>query len=430
MDPRGRSIAMGNSNSDAPCELPILLMAAGPYSFVLCFVFDVAAFPVLNADVLIAIVDHVPVESASPLLLVGSRVLYRYTLLKLLKTITIADHIRTRKLLQVLAAGSFRYGAVRTIYFSLSHFRSSRVGRRLVEAIPQLRNLEQVSISDAEEVLSVLPGLPSALSSLPSIRSLSADQAGLLFCDMLKTMKHNVTSLRMCFILETDEETMYHHLEQDTYPDYHPVALLSNLSGSLEELDLNSCHTSLHKTNKDNSLLSFTHIYPKMRLLRIRDEGMTQNDDHLPRTLPYIRAFPHLTTLNVETKHQDDLDDGFYSQSQLDKHRALNISDQTRSGRSWRHLSQFTGFLADLYALAPLSSIPHIHIASLVHRLVDLRMLSACLASARPTHLKLKGNHCLLNSASGPAGVLGCLADVLRGPGVEGLQSLVLTITL
>ena len=101
-----------------------------------------------------------------------------------------------------------------------------------------------------EDVLRTLPGLSLALSSLVSIRSLSGDAVGQGFCDMLRSMKSSVLSLRMDFInnYQEEEATMYHRLDREDYPTYHPIRLLAPLSRSLEVLRLHNCHTSLPKT--------------------------------------------------------------------------------------------------------------------------------------------------------------------------------------
>ena len=403
------------------------------HSFIVCATSGVVSRPALNADVLAAIVDQVFDRDARPLLLVGSRVLYRQTLLKLLRSVHLSNQKGVEKLLSVLNAGGFRYGAVRTVHLSFRHIESLHVlGQRLVETISRLENLGTVYLSYADITLSALPGLSSSLSNLLSIRSLWADKAGFLVCDMLKAMKSNVTALNMCFLLaaKDEEDTLYHRLDEDSYLAYHPVSLLSHFSESLKALHLNNCHTSLHGNNLNDSLLSYRHVYPKMRVLHIQDARRRLNNGHFPRTLPYVRAFPCLTWLEMETKHKFMLNEGTFTHRDLDEHRALNISDQSRNGCFWRHLFQFTGFLADLYAFAPVGAIPYIHITSGVRRLADLRMLAACMESARPIHLKLRGNHRLLNSEIVPAGMPGCLADVLRGPGARRIKSLVLNISL
>ena len=307
----------------------------------------------------------------------------------------------------------------------------SEASKRLVEAISQLENLRELILLDSEELLHDFPGLSSALSDLVSIRSISAVSVGLRFCGMLKEMKSRLVDVSMSFVLdgEEDDGSMYHHLDSDVYPAFHPVALLSHMSDSLEELSLYNCHTSLHGDEFDNYLLSYPYVYPKMRILRIRDEGLYLNVGHFPRVLPYVRAFPHLSEFNMKTQEEFDiLDNHSERQWQANQNRTANQSDLLHSDRSWMHLNEFTGSLADLYMLGSVCPITNVHLWGSIERPDDIHMLAACLESVRPTHLKFKGNVRLLAAPTVIDEIPGSLADILRGPGSDGIQSLVIDI--
>ena len=390
--------------------------------------------PILHADVLIEIMSHVPDEHAARFLLVGSRALYHEAILKTLKRVNLSHSESVGGFLDVLnsslSLGRSRYLAVHAIDFGYLDSIHSETERCLVEAISQLSNLRELSILYAEELLHDLQTLSPVISNLVSIRSISANYVGLRFCRMmLKKMKSPLVYVSMNFSRESEINciTMYDYLAPDLYFVHHPVALLPHMSNSLEELQLVSCHAS---HNLDSDLLMHPHVYPKTRILDIRLGDATSMLDHFPRVLPYVRAFPHLAELNMKILAEVDTDEDSHQRHDVDDIRAMNQSDLLISGRSWERLDRFVGFLPDLYMLGPVGPITNVHITSSIVHPEDLTMLSVCLESVRPAHLKLKGGHHLLASSADTGGTPGSLADVLRGPGADGIRSLVVDVDL
>ena len=392
--------------------------------------------PTLHTDILIEIVNHVPDDHAARFLLVGSRVLYNQAILKTLKRITLRHSKSIDGFLSVLASplshGRSRYHAVRAIQFGYLKSLQSVTKDRLVDAISQLEHLRELSIPFAEELLRDFPALPSALSNLLSIQSVSATHVGVRFCRMLKKMKSRLVSISMNFFLcfdVGDYNTMYDHLAPNRYAAHHPVMFLSHMSDSLKELRIIHCHIKLYERNIDDALLTLAHVYPNMRILDIRERARSTLR-YFPRVLPYVCALPNLVEIHMESELEIDTDEGSPHQRQANSIRALNEADLLHSGRFWERLNRFVGPLSHLYMLGPVGSIAQIQLTSRIKARTDLRMLAACVDSVRPTHLKLKGYSRLFAHTEDASGTPGSLADILRRPGAEGIQSLVVDISL
>ena len=143
--------------------------------------------PILHADVLIEIMSHVPDEHAARFLLVGSRVLYHEAILKTLKRVNLWHSDSVGGFLDALNSplclGRSRYLAVHAVDFGYLDSIHSETERCLVEAISQLSNLRELSISYAEELLHDLQTLFPVISRRdalfsPRTRSMRSTRVG------------------------------------------------------------------------------------------------------------------------------------------------------------------------------------------------------------------------------------------------------------
>ena len=388
--------------------------------------------PTLYTEILIEIIGHVPDDCAFRFLLVGSRVLYHEAILKTLKRIELRHSKSIEGFLSVLdsplSLGKTRYLAVNTIKFRHSRLDVIQPGtqKRLAKAILRLKNLREVSVSSIEDLLHDLPVLSKALCKLVSLRSLSAEIVGSHFLHGFKNIKSPLAYISLNFFLDFHPDqfvTFYEYLPPDLYSVYHPVRLLSHMSDSLEELHICNCHTEIRMEEIDEHALSYPYIYPKMHILNLRDARKTL--EFFPHMLPYVRAFPNLSKINMESSVEPGTDAHLLHQSLVNSIRAMNQSDLRRSDRSWSCLDQFIGSILDLYMAGLLCPITKVCVTSWIQAKTDLEMLVACVDSARPTHLKLKGYKRLFDQSEHVAGTPGSLVDILRRPSAGGIRSIV-----
>ncbi|KAI0640489.1 hypothetical protein C8Q79DRAFT_455993 [Trametes meyenii] len=216
----------------------------------------------------------------------------------------------------------------------------------LVSALPYMTNLSSLQLTNSEELLGCHPGLAVAFAALTSIRELRMGAVGELGLNMLKSFKSLLVHVSLNFLRsfeedETYEEGFFEQLDENQWPQYHPLKLLSRVAPTLEELDGHHWYTAADTTPDPVS------VYPNMRKLSLRNASF-------PRVMPYIRAYPNLTSLvyhmddpGCTVDHPVDFDAIGHYGSQ----RRLNESEQTSAGLTWERLETFEGGLLDLYIL-------------------------------------------------------------------------------
>ena len=132
----------------------------------------------------------------------------------------------------------------------------------------------------------------------------------------------------------------------------------------------------------EQTLVSTT-VFPNVRKLSI-------DLHHIPpRISPFIRAFPNLTYLHVDTGCYA----WRYSVEDMQEIHQTNIAQQigaTNSCGTWAHLEHFRGPLYDLYTIGLTFHIPRLTIVSRSDNEWRTDVLATVLRYARPLHLKLE----------------------------------------
>lgn len=284
-----------------------------------------------------------------------------------------------------------------------------------IETLPHLISLELLRFPNAEELLELQfsdssePALLRAFAALTTLRRIDISGAKGETCSFLSSLQSPLVSLRIDF-LPDDDISLWDMLDTSSWSKYHPAVLLANFAPTLQELQCMCWYTN-------ENTVSPVVVYPNMRKLSI------ELHDFPIRTDPFIRAFPNLTDLRVNTEYHEN----YYSediQESHDKNVARQL-DPLNSCGTWSHLEHFTGTLIDLYAIGLTS---HIHRVTLIHTLPDgprADILATVLRYARPVHLKLEG---ITGTMLGDAerGFI----SVLRGRGGANLSNLEMSVNL
>ncbi|KAI0794613.1 hypothetical protein C8Q74DRAFT_1249785 [Fomes fomentarius] len=160
----------------------------------------------------------------------------------------------------------------------------------------------------------------------------------------------------------------------------------------------------------------FPAVYPLMRTLLIRHRGRLD-------PTPYIRAFPNLAHLEVDT--QSVLNDDVHESraSNIRSQREIDHLGPASQEFGWRELVQFHGSLVDLYALALNCRISHIILDKCTDD-IHLPLLPAVLADARPLHLNIEGLEGILYHPTHS------LSAILQTQGASRLESLVVSCSI
>ena len=181
--------------------------------------------------------------------------------------------------------------------------------------------------------------------------------------------------------LSDDDLKLWGYLTDNEWEGLHPTNLLDLSVPTLEELQCVAWHT-IADPEPEGTLIPAA-VFPNMRKLSIKLHHIAICID------PFIRAFPNLTNLHVNTNYHG----GQYSEDMRDSHD-MNITQQldpVNSCGPWANLEHFRGSLYDLYAIGLTS---HIRCVIIVDRLDDgprTDMLATMLCYARLLHLKLEG---------------------------------------
>ncbi|RPD56448.1 hypothetical protein L227DRAFT_656274 [Lentinus tigrinus ALCF2SS1-6] len=363
----------------------------------------------LNWDVLREIARYADRATCTSLMLT-CRFFYREVPKTILSERVQLSHVdRVSKFLQFVQANNgSRYHYMRDISFCISILPSQLLDS-LVRSIARMTRLERVRIDFGDAFLNTFPGLADAIAKLTSLRRLHIVHAGSLTRAFLNSLQSRLVSVTLTWI--------YGFLGNGTDPhllnNHHPVFLLARWTSTLKKLVCKNWRTS-------TDVPVFNHSYPKLHTLEM-DGGKD-----FPLVAPYIRAFPNLRRLWVETGHSNSVL-GFHASftERIIRHRERNISSQLDPYEpgTWQHLEEFRGCLVDLYLLGLTSRISSVRLLKDL-RAHHLNFLSDVLSYAQPLHLTIKGESELLTHPT-------CnLNTVLRKSGAARLESLDIAIIL
>ncbi|PIL30601.1 hypothetical protein GSI_07302 [Ganoderma sinense ZZ0214-1] len=345
--------------------------------------------PQLTYDILLHIISLYSSAGQAVPLIATCRVLYHEgAKIALKKPVTISGAAQLALFLKFLhAENSSRCQHLKQL--ELGGFRvEAELVQGLLETLPLLVGLQKLRLVNAEELLTSDPAIPTTFAALTSLRD------------------SPLVSVAVDCITDFDDDSaeLWDRLTYAEWPNYHPMALLANVSPTLEELQCVACSTI-----SDWDVAVPTTVYPNMRKLSIEIHELPLRID------PFIRAFPNLTNLNVRTQHcYDHLD-----LEDLRTSHEGNVGQQLASCGTWTHLEHFTGALVDLYAIGLTCRIGRITLTDNVKDELGLDMLATVLRYARPLHLKFRGISYSLLEDSQPGFI-----SMLRSEGASDLVNL------
>ncbi|PIL30623.1 hypothetical protein GSI_07325 [Ganoderma sinense ZZ0214-1] len=267
-------------------------------------------------------------------------------------------------------------------------FPEDNVVQDLIETLPLLTSIENLQLTEAELILDVHHALTPAFCTLTTLRHIDFTGVKAKTCTLLLGLHAPLVSANLNF-LSNDDEKLWDDLEDDAWVRYHPTTLLDNFASTLEMLGCVSWYI-----NHDMFIMP-TKVYPNMRKLSFKLHYFPLRID------AFIRAFPNLTDLQVNTEYHDGNIDLFSWDTMLDSH-AMNVAQQhahVNSCGTWAHLEHFYGCLLDIYAIGITSHIRRITLVDLQDDGRRKGMLATVLRYARPLHLKLEMTSTLLGDA-------------------------------
>ncbi|KAI1783168.1 hypothetical protein LXA43DRAFT_904125 [Ganoderma leucocontextum] len=334
----------------------------------------------LTYDTLLHIISLTGYAKDSVQLMATCRVLYHEgAKIALKKPITIFNEERLASFLQFLRAENLS----RCRYLKQLELRAfypgANVVHELIETLPLLVNIEYLRLPSAEELLGPYhAALPPAFAALTSLRHVDISGAKKVTCGLLSALQSPLISMRIDFLSNGDQK-LWDLLAPDQWPKYHPTKLLANFAPTLEELYCVAWYTT-------QDTIIPAKVYPNMRKLAI------ELDDFPLRIDPFIRAFPNVTDLHVDTNYHGGSVAPWNLEAMRESHRT-NISQQLGVGScgTWVHLEHFYGYLVDLYAIGLTCHIPRVTILDNLGAGSRTDMLATVLRYARPVHLKLTG---------------------------------------
>ncbi|RPD71392.1 hypothetical protein L226DRAFT_573878 [Lentinus tigrinus ALCF2SS1-7] len=318
------------------------------------------------------------------------------------------DHV-SKFLRFVQADDNSRYTYVRDVSFDFYELPPQLLDS-LVRSMAHMTRLERMYLGMGERFLNIFPVLADAIARLTSLRRLAINYAGDLTCAFLNSLQSGLVSVTLTWIWRFEHEIDPHLLNNQ-----HPAFLLARCASTLEELIYKNWLTS-------SEVPVFNHSYPKLRTLEM------YCDDEFPLVVSYIRAFPNLRRLRVETLHSESDSEVVQASvtERLTRHRERNISSQLdpHGPGTWKHLEEFCGFLVDLYVLGLASRISSVTFLDDLGGAHHLDFLSAVLSYAQPLHLEIHGRSRLLARPTLN------LTTILRQSGAARLESLDIAIRL
>ncbi len=331
------------------------------------------------------------------------------------REIQLFDKQTTAGFLKFLHAGNKpRYPCVRHLtlgfhdYFPLTPDNANA----LANAIPLMAGLVVARIVCAEWTLGKWPAIGDAIASLPSLRQISLMRAGLRSWQLLFSLRSaKLRSIEFQILAHSGADEGLSTRQSLGAPSLssHPVQIFGRWSSTLTEL----AYQCVYAPAAHDALPCYPEVYPMMRTLYIC-HCIGRVDP-----TPYIRAFPNLAHLQVKTLLHKGVHEYRTSiaHSQREVQRGGPASHQPGQ---WRELIQFNGSLVDLYALALNCRISHIRLAHCTYD-IDLPLLRAVLADARPLHLNI---YWLTRSSQHTRNIL---PPILQTQGASRLQSLVIS---
>ncbi|PIL30136.1 hypothetical protein GSI_07714 [Ganoderma sinense ZZ0214-1] len=367
----------------------------------------------LNSDVLLYILSVSPPKTATSIMATCSFLYHEGAKVILRDPVELFDsEEKVLALLRFVQAEDFlRCSYVRQLHII---YMPESVAQIMSDIIPRMTNLKQLSIVLAEQIFTSHPYLLPKFAALRSLTTLVIGFVGERCAEMIRTLQSELRFANIHLPVAG-----MGHLPPETAS--HPVLMLKGSASTLQEL---TCH-NVAGTNAELVHLPPEVVYPELRTLNLH-----QSKTLPPSPIPFIHAFPNLTTLNVEYPPGTQLAGDLESYRSEREARLAAQRPSQSSGPGWRHIQTFTGHPVALWMLGLKCRIPHLlldyALAVTATQNHDAPFILAdVLAYARPTRLTL-----MFEQHSLSAVLAGAFVAALQSEGASGLRSLAFTIGL
>ncbi|TBU43423.1 hypothetical protein BD309DRAFT_960688 [Dichomitus squalens] len=327
--------------------------------------------PVLNHDILLTVMSVSPTSTATSIMATCRDLYHEGAKIVLQHPISLGGpEEKALSLLRFLQAEDLsRCSYVRAFNLIKIDPMPKSVARILVKILPRMSSLERLMIAP-EDMLKSYPDLLPAFAAIQSLKQLVMANVGERSIRLIQALQSQLVSATLYFNSNSSRQNMFMSITS------HPVQLLKKSASTLQQLTCGQWVDMLPEP-----LLTVPNIvYPEMR-------SLTLAENISPNPIPYIRSFPGLTHLTIESHRTDHLGGAFGDFSCIQ--RQLNLAMQEPDDivpSSWHHLEHYTGRLVDHWTFGLTC-----HIHRLTHEDVPGQRapsaLTDVLQSARPSEL-------------------------------------------
>ncbi|TBU27971.1 hypothetical protein BD311DRAFT_759296 [Dichomitus squalens] len=245
--------------------------------------------PVLNHDILLTVMSVSPTSTATSIM-ATCRALYHEGA-KIHPISLDGPEQKALSLLRFLQAEDLsRCSYVRAFNLIRIDPMPKSVARILVKILPRMSSLERLMIAP-EDMLKSYPDLLPAFAAIQSLKQLVMADVGERSIRLIQALQSQLVSATLYFNSNSSRQNMFMSITS------HPVQLLKKSASTLQQLTCGQWVDMLPEL-----LLTVPNIvYPEMR-------SLTLAENISPNPIPYIRSFPGLTHLTIESHRTDHLE--------------------------------------------------------------------------------------------------------------------------
>ncbi|KAI1790250.1 hypothetical protein LXA43DRAFT_1017165 [Ganoderma leucocontextum] len=279
------------------------------------------------------------------------------------------------------------------------------IAQSLVDLLPHMTSLESLSLT-IEHALESYPSLLSMFASLQTIKYIHVMDAGERGCELVQSLQSQLVSAHIYFTpINPDASRRLYSTAA-----FHPLILLQRSAPTLKTL---TCGFWFDMDPR--IIISLPKVtYPNMHTF-------TLYKCLCPSLSPFIRSFPSLAHLSVDTNLASRWERSRLAGIQWAIHFQMS---PTGESLSWKQLHDYTGRLVDLWILGLSCPIRRLVLEDAPAARAPLA-LTDVLAYARPTDLTIAFRNSSLTDVLGAD----CLS-ALRTEGASGLRCLSLVFEL
>ncbi|KAI0750441.1 hypothetical protein C8Q74DRAFT_1374028 [Fomes fomentarius] len=240
--------------------------------------------PVLNHDVMRAVVEHAERNTVLSLMLCCGALHQDCVRVLLAEPVYLGQESdRDWSFLQFMSADRRRWQYLRGLIFESVESRfDALLVEGIIEGIRQAPNLEQLKFRNAEQLLNAYPGLGAALASLENVRHLKICGAANHTCLLLESVQWPLVTAELIWSSGDDDWDDWD--EADLYARMHPTALLRGAQNTLIRLQCMSWGGIEYRPGYP--------IYPNLKSFSIYDMEDLRPDE-------WVKTYPNVSELSV-----------------------------------------------------------------------------------------------------------------------------------